>query len=269
MSFIEAVIFGIIQGITEFLPVSSTAHIIITELFFGYDFPGLGFEIYLHLASILAVIIYFYKEIINILNGFSGYLFSKKTDKNKIEFFFGLYLILATIITGVLGLTLESLVTDIMKTPVFIGAALLVTGFFLIFIERFQNYGHRDESQMTIKDSIIVGLGQTLAVLPGISRSGATLITGLWAGLKRETAVRYSFLLLIPIVLGSSVLSYKDFISGHFTGLGTGALLVSFLTSFVFSLIGIIWLIDILKRKKLIYLAGYCFLLGTILITIG
>lgn len=266
MSYLEAIIFGIIQGITEFLPISSTAHIVITEIIFDSDFPGLGFEIFLHMASILAVLIYFYNEIVNVISGFFSFLFFNKTQKNRVQFYFGLYLIIATVITGFLGLLLESLVTDIMKTTAFIGGALLVTGLFLVLIEKFQNYGNRNEAEMSLKDALVVGLGQTLAVLPGISRSGTTLISGLWVGLKRKTAVRYSFLLLIPVVLGSSVLSYKDFGAGYFTNLETGPLLVAFLTSFIFSLAGIIWLIDILKKKKLSFLAIYCFLVGSILI---
>ena len=266
MSYLEAIIFGIIQGITEFLPVSSTAHIVIAELLLGHDFPGLGFEIYLHLASVLAVMIYFYHDILDIIKGFLAYLGQNKTQKNKIQFYFALYLITATFITGILGLLLEDLVSDIMKTYTFMGLALIITGIFLILIERFQEYGNRAEKDMTIKDAVIVGLGQTLAVLPGISRSGTTLIAGLWAGLKRETAVRYSFLLLIPVVLGSSVLSLQEFTSGFLGELGTGPLILSFLTSFVFSVLGIIWLIDIIKKKRLLYLSIYCFLIGSILI---
>ncbi|WP_227935068.1 undecaprenyl-diphosphate phosphatase [Alkalihalobacillus deserti] len=259
MSVIEAIIFGIVQGITEFLPISSTAHIVITQILLGYSFPGFGFEIYLHFASILAVVIYFRQDLIEVIQGFFGY-FANRSTYNRTQFFFGLYIIVATGITGVLGLTLEDFIGPSLKTPPFIAIALAVTGLFLIIIERFVRYGNRTERNMTFRDSIVVGLGQTLAVIPGISRSGATLVTALFVGLSRDTAVRYSFLLSIPIILGSSVLAVGDFTDGAMVAeVGVIALVVSFIVTFLFSWLGIVWLIDFLKKSKLVYFAIYCF----------
>ncbi|MEB1810179.1 MAG: undecaprenyl-diphosphatase UppP [Bacillaceae bacterium] len=261
MSIIEAFIFGLVQGITEFLPVSSTAHIVITQMIFGYTFPGLAFEIYLHLASILAVMIYFRRDIVDVVTGFFKF-FVDRSKENKVHFFFGIYIIVATGITGGLGIVLKDVVGDTMKTPYFIASALAVTGLALIFIERFHKYGSRTEKDMTFKDSIIVGLGQTLAVFPGISRSGATLIAALLAGLSRDTAVRYSFLLVIPVILGSSVLALDELGSGMFSSIGAPALIVSFISTFIFSWLGIVWLIEFLKKSKLFYFAIYCFIVA-------
>ncbi|MDE5412064.1 undecaprenyl-diphosphatase UppP [Alkalihalobacterium chitinilyticum] len=261
MSIIEAFIFGLVQGITEFLPVSSTAHIVITQMIFGYTFPGLAFEIYLHLASILAVMIYFRRDIVDVVTGFFKF-FVDRSKENKVHFYFGIYIIVATGITGGLGLVLKDVVGETMKTPYFIAAALTVTGLALIFIERFHKYGSRTEKDMTFKDSIIVGLGQTLAVLPGISRSGATLIAALLVGLSRDTAVRYSFLLVIPVILGSSVLAIDELGSGMFSSIGAPALIVSFISTFIFSWLGIVWLIEFLKKSKLFYFAIYCFVVA-------
>ncbi len=261
MSIIEAIIFGIVQGLTEFLPISSTAHIVITQLILGTTFPGLTFEIYLHIASIFAVMIYFRKDLIQVIVGFFSY-FTSRTKENRVQFLFGLYIIVATIITGGLGLVLSDFIGVTMKTPPFIAGALIVTGFGLIFIERVHRYGSRTEKDMTFLDSIIVGLGQTLAVLPGISRSGSTLIVALLVGLNRETAVRYSFLLAIPVILGSTVLAVGDVSTEVFAAIGTPALVISFITTFIFSWLGIIWLIDFLKRSKLIYFAIYCFVVA-------
>ncbi|QGU00836.1 Undecaprenyl-diphosphatase [Candidatus Syntrophocurvum alkaliphilum] len=265
MTYIEAIIFGIVQGITEFLPISSTAHIIITEHLLGYHFPGLTFEIYLHLASVLAVIIYFRKDLINVVTGFFAYLINKSAN-HRTQFMFGIYILIATIITGTLGIVLKGVIQDAMKTPTFIGVSLMITGTFLIIIERFRQYGERRIENMTYLDSIIVGLGQTLAVLPGISRSGSTLVTGLWVGLSRDTAVRYSFLLAIPVILGSSVLVIGDLSNEMWSVIGLGPLIVSFVVTFIFSWIGIVWLIDFLKRSKLIYFAIYCFTVAILLI---
>lgn len=263
MSIIEAIIFGIVQGLTEFLPISSTAHIVITQLILGTTFPGLTFEIYLHIASVFAVMLYFRKDLVQVIIGFFGY-FKTKSKENRVHFMFGLYIIVATVITGGLGIVLKDFIGDTMKTPTFIAAALVVTGLGLIFIERVHQYGERTEKDMTFLDAIIVGLGQTLAVLPGISRSGATLITALLVGLQRETAVRYSFLLVIPVILGSTVLAVGDVSSEIFAAIGTPALVVSFITTFFFSWLGIVWLIDFLKKSKLIYFAIYCFVVAAL-----
>ncbi len=261
MSLFEAIIFGIVQGISEFLPISSTAHIIITELLFGYNFPGLAYEIFLHIASVFAVIIYFWRDLWSVIRGFFSY-FIDKSDTNRIHFMFGIYIIIATAITGSLGLILKNLVVDIMKTPPFIAAALAVTGTALILIERFKHYGNRKEDRMSWLDAVIVGLGQTIAVLPGISRSGSTLIAALWAGLDRDTAVRYSFLLVIPAILGSTVLAAGDISGAIWSEIGAGPLAASFLASFIFSIVSIIWLIDFLKKGRLLYFAIYLYIIA-------
>ncbi|MFA9456939.1 undecaprenyl-diphosphatase UppP [Halalkalibacter sp. AB-rgal2] len=259
MSIIEAIIFGIVQGITEFLPISSTAHIIITQMIFNYQFPGLSFEIFLHLASVLAVVIYFRRDLIEVIVGFFQY-FTNKSKENRTQFFFAIYIVVATGITGVLGMLLEGSIGESLKTPAVIAVSLTITGIFLIIIERIVRYGNRKEDEMTFIDSMIVGLGQTLAVFPGISRSGATLITALFIGLNRETAVRYSFLLAIPVILGSTVLAIGDFTQGSLVAdIGIVPLIIAFIVTFIFSWIGIVWLIGFLKQSKLIYFAIYCF----------
>ncbi|WP_280768317.1 undecaprenyl-diphosphatase UppP [Salipaludibacillus daqingensis] len=266
MTLFEAIVFGIIQGITEFLPVSSTAHIVITQLVFGYTFPGLAFEIYLHLASVLAVVMYFWKDLWNVIEGFFKFIV-KRSNEDRVQFYFGVYILIATVITGILGKLLSDSIGDGLKSPAMIAGALTVTGFALIFIERFHKTGQKDESSMTVVDAIIVGLGQTLAVIPGISRSGSTLVISLLVGLNRETAVRYSFLLAIPVILGSSVLALDDFSAEMLAYIGPLNLFVSFIVTFFFSILGIIWLIQFLKQSKLIYFAIYCFIVAILVYT--
>ena len=261
MTFFEAVILGIVQGLTEFLPISSTAHIVITSTLLNLQFPGLIMEIFLHLSSIVAVIYYFRKDLAEIITGFLAYI-KRKDPVHRTSFQFGLYLIGATLITGVLGMILEDMISDALKSPSVIAAALALTGFFLIFIERFHTYGNKTEATMGWKDTIVVALAQTLAVIPGISRSGSTLIAALWTGLERKTAVRFSFLLSIPVILGSSVLLVTDLESGFVADVGIVPLVVAFLTSLVCSIIGIKWLIDFLNKSRLTYFAIYCFLLA-------
>ncbi|MFB4163523.1 undecaprenyl-diphosphatase UppP [Alteribacillus sp. JSM 102045] len=266
MSVLEALIFGVVQGIAEFLPISSTAHIVIAQLLFGYSFPGLSFEVILHLGSIVAVVLYFREDIIHLIKAFFRYL-SQRLPQDRPEFFFVIYIIIATGITGILGIILEDVLADSIKTPVFVASSLALTGFFLILIERFHRIGHRTEKDMNLLDAIVVGLAQTLAVLPGISRSGSTLIAALYAGLNRKTAVRYSFLLSIPVILGSSVLAVDDLNTGSLASIGTIPLIISFIASFITSWIGIVWLINFLNKGRLIYFAIYCFLLAILVIT--
>jgi len=251
-----------VQGITEFLPVSSTAHIIITSMLLDLQFEGLTFEIFLHLASVLAVIIYFHKDIKAIITGSICYIL-RKNEADRVHYRFGLYIIIATIITGVLGVILSDWLSDAIKTPPFIALSLVVTGLFLIFIERVHKIGQKDEHSMGIKETLIVAAGQTLSVFPGISRSGSTLVAALLSGLNREAAVRFSFLLAIPVILGSTVLMLRDYETGLIAEAGALSLVVAFIASFLFSIIGIMWLIDFLRKSKLIYFAIYCFILAT------
>ncbi|GGK12856.1 undecaprenyl-diphosphatase 2 [Caldalkalibacillus thermarum] len=261
MSILEALILGVVQGITEFLPISSTAHIVIASLLLNLRFPGLVMEIFLHLASVLAVIIYFRHDLARIIKGFFAYI-RYRNPHDKVSFIFSLYIILATIITGVLGVVLTDFIDESLKTPPVIAFSLVVTGSLLIFIERFHRFGDKNEATMGLKDTFVVALGQTLAVIPGISRSGSTLVAALWTGLNRETAVRFSFLLAIPVILGSTVLMVKDLEPGLVAEIGLFPLFIAFVASFIFSIIGIIWLIDFLKKSRLIYFAVYCYVLA-------
>lgn len=258
MSYWEALLFGIVQGLTEFLPISSTAHLVIVQHLLGLEFPGLAFEIFLHLGSVLAVIFYFRADLQSLIAGFFRYLAKRKME-DRPHFFFGLYIVVATLITGSLGLLLQKMIGDALKSPLVIAAALATTGVFLLLIERYRKEGGRDAGQMGWRDAVLVGLGQTIAVLPGISRSGATLIVALGCGLSRDTAVRYSFLLSIPIILGSCVLAVGEVDAAVIARLGVGPLLLAFIACLLCSVAGIVWLIAFLKRSKLFYFAIYCF----------
>jgi undecaprenyl-diphosphatase len=260
LNLLEAFFLGLIQGITEFLPISSSAHLVIAQQLMGLNMPGLAFEVFLHFASLLAVLIYFRRDIVEIVTGFFKYL-SSRQEQHRGSFLFTVYLLLATAITGVLGVLLEDLLADKLKSMTTIAISLFATGVFLFLIERVRRYGSRTAEQMTVLDALWIGLGQTVAVIPGISRAGSTLVVALWCGLEKETAVRFSFLLSVPVILGSTVLMAPDF---DMIRLQTGIpeLLISFAASFVFALIGIKWLITFLQHSKLIYFTYYCFFMS-------
>jgi undecaprenyl-diphosphatase len=258
----EAIILGLIQGLTEFLPVSSSAHLVITGKLLGLYFPGLAFEVFLHFASLLAVIIFFWHDLVRITFSFIRYPFTKN-PLDLVDFRFGLIIIAATLITGVLGITLEKGMGELLKSTKVIALSFFVTGFFLIAVEKIHRYGNRREKDMTYRDALIVGLAQTLSVIPGISRSGATLVAALWSGLAKETAIRYSFILSIPAILGSTVLMVPRLGTGFFTSQPL-ELTAAFFASFFSAVIGIKWLIYLVNQSKLTYFALYVFLVGLI-----
>lgn len=251
-----------IQGISEFLPISSSAHLVIAQNILGLQInsDSLTFEVFLHFASLLAVIVFFWKDIVAILKDFFAYSVSKK-EKYYTNYKFAIFIFVATIITMIVGKGLEMYFGDRLVHMSTIGASLIITGIFLIFIEHGVSGGTRNDSEMTMKDAIIVGLGQALAIIPGISRAGTTLIISLWCGLTKETAVRYSFLLSIPIILGITIIKIPDLIETSHTG-GVIPLAIAFVSSFFFAIIGIKWLIQMLNKARLTYFAIYCITLG-------
>lgn len=262
MSIWEAILFGLVQGLTEFLPISSTAHIVIFGYIVGRTTPGLGFEIFLHMASLLAVLLYFRRDLYWVIGGFLRWVLRRGTDDDAAAGRFALYLGVGTMITGGLGLVMMKVLGDAIKAPPVVATALIGTAIALLLVERLQRLEGRGVSQVGFSDAILVGLAQTVAVLPGVSRSGATLIAGLALGLNRDTAVRFSFLLAIPVLAGSSVLALKDISSGEFAEIGILGLTVSFVVSFFASWVSILWLIGFLKQKRLYWFSLYLVVLA-------
>lgn len=260
MTWLEALILGIVQGLTEFLPISSSAHLIITQELFGLAMTGLAFEVFLHFASLLAVIVYFRHDLIKIVAEFFQFI-ANRQQQYRVSFWFGIYIVIATLVTGILGVLLEKQLAEALRSMTTISVSLFLTGVFLILIERVIKYGVRRESDMTWRDAIWIGLGQTLAIIPGVSRAGSTLVAALWVGLDKATAVRFSFLLSIPVILGSTVLMLPDMSSADFNS-GWQALSLAFVASFIFALIGIRWLINFLNNSRLVWFAGYCFIVS-------
>lgn len=261
MNWVEALILGIVQGITEFLPISSTAHLVLVEKLLGItlEHQDLSFELFLHLASLLAVLIYFRKDLTTLISDFVRYAY-KRTPKAQNNFRFVILMIMTTFITMIVGKGIEFFIGKRLLDIATIGASLIVTGLFLILIEHGKTPGIRTEREMTMKDAVFIGFGQSLAVIPGISRSGSTLIVALWCGLDKQLAVRYSFLLSIPIILGISLIKLPDLVS---SGVSLGIeLIIALHASFIFAIIGIRWLISMVQQAKLTYFAFYCIIAG-------
>lgn len=211
MNLIQAVLMGIVQGLSEFLPISSSGHLVFTSNFYKV-FKGIEivqesnqeifFDIMLHFGTLIAVLIFFRKEIIDIIKAL--YLGIKTKNYSDINCKIGLYILLGTIITVAVALPMEKLAEKLVYSPAIVGILLIITGFVLFYSE-YKSKKVSVKKEVDLKTSIFMALAQGLAALPGFSRSGWTIATGLFNGLDRLTAARYSFLMSIPIILGASM----------------------------------------------------------------
>lgn len=212
MGLIQAILMGIVQGLSEFLPVSSSAHLVFTSNFYKVfkNIPiaeqstqEVFFDIMLHLGTLIAVLIYFRKDILEICNALIVAL--KSRDYSSYQAKLGLYIIAGTIVTIVLALPFNEVANHLVFHPALVGGLLIITGGVLFYSEYLSKKRENSSKTLNLKQSLLIGLAQGVAVLPGFSRSGWTIATGLFLGLDRPTAARYSFLLSIPIILGASM----------------------------------------------------------------
>lgn len=246
---LEAAFWGLIQGLTEFLPISSSGHLVLVPALLGQEPPDLATSAMLHLGTLLAVLIYFRKEVVDVL-----------TFNEKGRRLFTLLLI-GTIPAAVIGLTLESQFETLNENPRGVALALLFTGVAL-FSTRWIRRGTRKADDATIKDTIIMGFGQALALIPGVSRSGSTISTGLLRGFTDAEAARYSFLLGIPAIAGAGVFEGKDLLD---TGVGIGAeILVGVAVAAVSGYAAIAVLLRLIGRTGLSPFGLYCIVAATV-----
>ncbi len=252
MGYLNALLLGIIQGLTEFLPVSSSGHLVIFQDFLGVSVPGITFEIMVHFGTVLSVIWVFGPDIVRILSRFA---------REKQERHFALMLVLGIIPTGIIGFLLKDAFTALYQSTLTAGFMLLVTGAILYTLHSLTP-GKKNEQTVTAADALIISLAQSLAIIPGISRSGSTITAALWRGLDRETAVRYSFLLSVPVILGATLLEVRDLAQTGFDGL-TGSVLVGTFAAFLAGIFAIKIFINFLKTGRFQYFAYYCWFAGT------
>lgn len=212
MNFIQAILMGIVQGLSEFLPISSSAHLVFTSNFYKVikNIPivqssneEVFFDIMVHLGTLIAVLIFFRKDVLNILKAMWHALKTKNWENKEAKL--GLFIMAGTIITVMLALPINEIAEKLVYTPSIVGILLFITGFTLLYSEYKSKKLEEKKDEVSLKTSILIGLAQGLAALPGFSRSGWTIATGLFCGLDRVTAARYSFLLSIPIILGASM----------------------------------------------------------------
>lgn len=251
MSIFEAAVLGLVQGLTEFFPISSSGHLVLFQSLFGLDEPQLAFDIFLHLGTLASVIIFFRKDITALF----------KNDRQKL-----IFIIVASIPTFIIGALFKDVVEEFFCAPVIVGYMLLVTGLWLIF-------AHIASSRAVIGggkplgvfNSLMIGIAQGVAIMPGISRSGSTIATGIILGIDRVEACRFSFLLAIPAIAGASAVKAHKIVS-NLLGPDTMVFLAGGIVAMVAGFFSIKVLLKIIRGKSIMWFGAYCIAAGTLLI---
>jgi undecaprenyl-diphosphatase len=259
---VQAVVYGLVQGLTEFLPISSTAHLRIVPALFTWDDPGAAFTAVIQLGTMAAVVLYFWRELAHVAVAWLRGLFAKD-GRSSLEYKMGWYLILATIPVGVFGLLFSHQIETGARNLWLISAALIVMALVLYVAER-RGSRTRTEEDITTRDAVVVGAAQALALIPGVSRSGATITAGLFQGLDRVTAARFSFLLSVPAVVASGLFEARKI--GEAGAPGMGVTVVATLISFGVGLASIAWLLRFISRHSTFVFVWYRIALGVLLI---
>ncbi len=270
MSWIEAILLGIVQGLTEFLPVSSSGHLAIGKALFGIETADLSFEVIVHAATVLATIVVFWKDILALLQGLFKFKFNAETR-------YICLILLSMIPVFIVGMFFKDQVESIFGSGLLVvGFALLVTAFLLFLSETLEvrravqagndgGQAGKGGQKMTWKSALWMGLAQAVAVIPGLSRSGSTIATGLICGVKKEEVTRFSFLMVLIPILGEAFL---DVVGGDFaqSSVGVLPLILGFLAAFVSGLFACRVMIAIVKKARLRWFALYCAIVGLICI---
>ncbi len=261
MGIIEAIILGIIQGLTEFLPISSSGHIELGSVLLNIQAKdNLLFTVVVHFATALSTVVVFYKDIWTIIKDFFSW---KKESTSYI-----LKLIISMVPVAIAGLFFEEQIASLFSgNVILVGSMLMVTGTLLALTY----YSKKTVGEVTFGRAFIIGLSQAVAIIPGISRSGSTIATALLLGVDKEKATRFSFLMVIVPILGAAFLKVLDYVKDPTIAedIAFSTLLIGFLSAFIAGLIACSWMIKIVKKGKLIYFAIYCFIIGAVSLIIS
>jgi len=257
MSPIQAMILGLIQGLTEFLPVSSSGHLEIGKALFGLDLSGkesLTFDVVVHAGTALSTMVVFRRDILDILRGLLQFSWNDETK-------FSMFVLVSMVPAGVVGLSFEEEISALFEGQLLlIAGTLVVTGILLFLADRAKKTG----KEVNFKEAIVVGLAQAVAILPGISRSGSTIATSVLLGIDRSKAARFSFLMVLPIILGKALLDAKDIVSGEAAGAEVSALALclGLLAAFISGILACRWMIALVRNSQLKYFSWYCFVVA-------
>lgn len=255
MSIVEAIILGIIQGLTEFLPVSSSGHLELGKFILGDDSlpeESLLFTVVLHFATALSTIVVFRKEVVEILTGLLQFKWNEQTE-------FSLKIIISMVPAAIIGVVFNDQIEALFSRKLLlVGAMLFITGLLLFLADK----AKKTDKKVSYSHAIMIGISQAIAILPGISRSGATISTSVLLGIDREKAARFSFLMVVPLIFGKMA---KDMMDGGIMESNMEALplILGAVAAFVSGLLACQWMIALVKRSQLKYFSYYCFAVGT------
>ena len=258
MDILHAIILGIIQGLTEFLPVSSSGHLEIAKAILGEEKVGeesLLMTVVLHFATALSTLIIFRKDVVDLFKGLLQF-------KNNSSFQFSFKIVLSIIPAALVGVFFNDEIEALFGGALMlVGGMLLITGLLLLLADK----AKYSEKQVGIKDATLIGISQAIAILPGISRSGATISTAVILGVDKEKAARFSFLMVVPLIVGKVI---KDISSGEINSISSDItpMIIGFFAAFVAGLLACKWMIALVKKSKIIYFSMYCAIAGTIAI---
>ncbi|WP_069649552.1 undecaprenyl-diphosphatase UppP [Caloranaerobacter ferrireducens] len=269
MSLLKAIFLGIFQGITEFLPISSSGHLVLLQKLFGIDEGNLFFTVMLHFGTLISIFIVYFKDIVNIISEFIKFIVELLKDKKiKINNEYrklGIMIIIGSIPTALMGILLEDIFESFYNTTIIIGLALIFTGILLWAAEKIKS-GKKSIRKMTVKDAIVIGTFQGMAITPGLSRSGSTIVGGLFMGLNKKNATRFSFLLALPATFGASLLELSKTLTTNLSDISFLIVIAGILSSCITGIFSIKFLIKVLEKGKLYYFSYYVWFLGLIVI---
>ncbi|HRZ94950.1 MAG TPA: undecaprenyl-diphosphatase UppP [Candidatus Moranbacteria bacterium] len=271
MTLFQAIILGLVQGLGEFLPISSSGHLVILPWLFDFSDPGLSFDIALHLGTLIAIVLYFWKDFVNIISASLsssplGRGCPKGTGEGKnYSYSKNLLwlLILATIPGAIFGLLFEKQAETIFRNPLLIAGTLSIAGLVLYLADKYALH-KKDINGITKKDAVIIGISQAFSIIPGISRAGATITSGLFLGLSRTAAARFSFLLSAPIIFGATIIKLPDFLKSS-VGLYE---IIAIITAAVSGYVAIAWLLNFVEKVSYKVFFWYRLLLAVIIVII-
>ncbi len=268
----QALALGVVQGLTEFLPISSSGHLVLTQRLFGFTEPEIFFDITVHVGTLAAVFIFFWRDVRDVAaaafrfvgsNGKAARMAGIREDMNARLAFL---IIIGSIPTAILGLSFHTVADRLFSSTLITGSMLLITGA-LLWMTRFMRAEGKDDIRFSVRDALVIGAVQGLAIMPGISRSGSTIAAGLFLGLKRETAARYSFMLSIPAIIAAEILSLKNIDPAAMPSMQNA--LLGAVTAGVVGFLALKFLIYALKQGRLHLFAPYCWIVGVIALTLG
>ena len=259
MSLFDNVILGFLQGLTEFLPISSSGHLVIGKSLLDISTPGAVLEIILHFGTLLAILIYYFKDLMILVKG----VFTKDRRKHSIDYI--LAVVVSTLPAVIIGLSFKDYIESSFSNVTFVGTNLIFTGFILYFTRNKQNGKIKN---IPLKVALVIGIAQALAILPGVSRSGMTISAALFLGIKSVEAAKFSFIMAIPVLFGAGLLHFNDAISlnGSQDHLN---FIIGFLVSAVTGLVCILTLVKMLSKQKLWIFSIYCWTIGTLSLLIN